>query len=867
MDFLDSNARSELHKLQKALDSNDQLAREKGIKKVVALMRSGEPSVSKLFTSMLRCVGTSDITLKKLIYIYLINFSSQEPEQSIMAVNAFIKDSEDPNPIVRALAVRFMCRIKIDTVAEYMLIPLKKCISDESPFVRKTAALAVAKLYEIIPESVENSELLNLLLNLLKDDNPMVIANATSALFEINSRRTVPFFVLNEATVTPIISATTQSSEWVFVELFDSLANYQPATADEASFLIDRLIPFMKHTNSAVVISAFRCIIIFIRYSKSQPEEIFPLIIPSFLSLIRKSEFPEISFVALRTLTLLVKKYQNYFTKGKLNIRYFFCLYEDPSFVKAEKLEIIVSLTNPTNVVTVLNEFEEYLGNVDIVFVQKTIHCLGKIALKIQASSRRIVDILMNQLSQHETSYVIEAAILVFADLFRIFPGEFESVISQILSHIDLIKDPASRAVVVWMLGQYSPFISNVDVLIDSYLDSFFDESPDVQIQIITSIVKIYLDRGDIVKDQLQFVLEEATKESILPDVRNRALIYWRLLTLDKEAAKEVVVHDCYFIDPNNKQQTPSFPAHLLKDTFNPKVLDILISNVGCVSGIFHILPETVNQKHSVVADHENEFEPNQNSLIELNFNNNELHDWKIAFIQPNDNDVDVFTDWDEQKLFIKVVNKVYSSNEKESYLSNFAIAINSNILGLEIDNESGPIQFPAQLGYGESFEICLKMKYNLQSINPSNMQVALRTSKGTKMFNVPIDLSYLVSAANIDKEQFESHWRQMGVVVKDENGRDVIKNEIITSIQNSQVAEPAILSGRGINTVDFIQNLNEKMWKLSFIVPVNKMYLAKISEANNTVIVHIRGDQSLLPLIQENLSNLFCKLSIDLLQ
>ena len=107
------------------LDSNDPQMRKLGARRVVSLMRSGE-NMSCLFSSMLRCVKTSDLSLKKLAYLYLVNYSSQEPEQAIMVVNTFVTDSTDGNPIVRALAVRSMCRIKLDAVAEHMIIPLKK---------------------------------------------------------------------------------------------------------------------------------------------------------------------------------------------------------------------------------------------------------------------------------------------------------------------------------------------------------------------------------------------------------------------------------------------------------------------------------------------------------------------------------------------------------------------------------------------------------------------------------------------------------------------------------------------------------------------------------------------------------------------
>jgi vesicle coat complex subunit len=121
-------------------------------------MRSGK-NVQSLFSSVLRCVKTSDIELKKLAYLYLINDSSHEPEQAIMAVNTFVQDSQDPNPLIRALAVRNMCRIRLESVAEHMVIPLKCCLKDPDPYVRKTVAFGIAKLYEIIPEVAENSQL------------------------------------------------------------------------------------------------------------------------------------------------------------------------------------------------------------------------------------------------------------------------------------------------------------------------------------------------------------------------------------------------------------------------------------------------------------------------------------------------------------------------------------------------------------------------------------------------------------------------------------------------------------------------------------------------------------------------------------
>ncbi len=56
---------------------------------------------------------------------------------------------------------------------------------DDDPYVRKTAAVCVAKLHDINNQLVEDQGFLDLLKDLLSDSTPMVVANAVAALAEI----------------------------------------------------------------------------------------------------------------------------------------------------------------------------------------------------------------------------------------------------------------------------------------------------------------------------------------------------------------------------------------------------------------------------------------------------------------------------------------------------------------------------------------------------------------------------------------------------------------------------------------------------------------------------------------------------------
>ncbi len=66
--------------------------------------------------------------------------------------------------------------IRVDKITEYLCEPLRKCLKDEDPYVRKTAAVCVAKLHDINAQLVEDQGFLDALRDLLSDSNPMVSA-------------------------------------------------------------------------------------------------------------------------------------------------------------------------------------------------------------------------------------------------------------------------------------------------------------------------------------------------------------------------------------------------------------------------------------------------------------------------------------------------------------------------------------------------------------------------------------------------------------------------------------------------------------------------------------------------------------------
>ena len=64
--------------------------------------------------------------LKKLVYLYIINYAKSKPDVALLSISSFTKDAANVNnPFLRALAVRTMGCIRVPNLIEYLTNPLK----------------------------------------------------------------------------------------------------------------------------------------------------------------------------------------------------------------------------------------------------------------------------------------------------------------------------------------------------------------------------------------------------------------------------------------------------------------------------------------------------------------------------------------------------------------------------------------------------------------------------------------------------------------------------------------------------------------------------------------------------------------------
>ena len=126
-------------------------------------------------------------------------------------------------------------------------------------------------------------------------------------------------------------------------------------------------------------------------------------------------------------------------------MKVFFVKYNDPIYVKLEKLDIMIRLASQANIAQVLSELKEYATEVDVDFVRKSVRAIGRCAIKVEQSAERCVSTLLD-LIQTKVNYVVQEAIVVIKDIFRKYPNKYESIIATLCENLDTLDEPEVRS-------------------------------------------------------------------------------------------------------------------------------------------------------------------------------------------------------------------------------------------------------------------------------------------------------------------------------------------------------------------------------------------------------------------------------------
>ena len=166
---------------------------------------------------------------------------------------------------MRALAIRTMGCLRIKQITEYIIGPVQEALYDEDSYVRKTAVLCIAKLYDSNPELIVEMGFLKFINGTLNDGNAMVVANVVICLKSIEERGGAPL-ELDFKIVDRLLLALTEATEWGQTIILDVISTYSPENPQQAEKILERVSICTSHRNAGVVLGSIRVLIRILDY-------------------------------------------------------------------------------------------------------------------------------------------------------------------------------------------------------------------------------------------------------------------------------------------------------------------------------------------------------------------------------------------------------------------------------------------------------------------------------------------------------------------------------------------------------------------------------------------------------------------------
>lgn len=382
---------------------------------------------TELFPAVVKNVVSKNIEIKKLVYVYLVRYAEEQPDLALLSVSTFQRSLKDPNQLIRGSALRVLASIRVPMCVPIVMRSIRDAATDMSPYVRKTAAHAIPKLYSVDPE--QKYELIEVLDKLLSDRSTLVVGSAVMAFEEVcpervdlihkNYRKLCNLLVdVDEWGQVVIINMLTRYARTQFtdpnVDDYDADGNSKSSSSkstgsdddstydngkSDRSYVLDadhRLLlrqtkPLLQSRNTAVVMIVAQL------YHHIAPRTEVDIVAMALIRLLRCHK--EVQSVVLTSIASMSTQRKAIFEP---HLKSFFLRTSDPTHIKLLKLEIITNLASATSIPIILREFQTYISSSDKSSVAATIQAIGRCAASISEVTETCLNGLVHLMSNRD---------------------------------------------------------------------------------------------------------------------------------------------------------------------------------------------------------------------------------------------------------------------------------------------------------------------------------------------------------------------------------------------------------------------------------------------------------------------------------
>jgi AP-4 complex subunit beta-1 len=520
------------------------------IKKVIAYMTLGI-DVSRLFTEMMLAIETRDLVIKKMVYLFLCNYAKTHPELAQMCTNTLQKDCGNDDPMVRGLALRALCSLRLPLMVEYISEPLSRSLRDGHAYVRKTGVMGTLKLFDLDQEAFERCNFVDILYDMLRDPDASVVSNCILVLNEVMAKTPNGGMAINRAIMLHLLNRLHEFSEFDILQVLDLIPRYIPASDDEAFQIMNLLDPVLRTSNAAAVMAVIRAFLSLAEGAAEDPENMRRQVITRVkapLITLVASGSSELVFCLLQNVEALVDLCPTIFDD---EYRQFYCKYHEPTHIKYLKIKILPKLANPDNSPDIVAELAESVNDVDVTLSRLAVRSMTRIACRNvggpgceQSIARRLVEML-----DLDIDHICSEAATALAQMVRKHPVLKTVIAPPLPRSLKYVHEPTGKASIIYLLGECGDIVREAPYSLEKLIDTYDDiTDPTIKIALLTSTMKVFFLRPPEVQKMLGRLLVKATDDVSSQDLHDRALLYYRLLKSSDPKVVESVVKTNSFI-------------------------------------------------------------------------------------------------------------------------------------------------------------------------------------------------------------------------------------------------------------------------------------------------------------------------------
>jgi len=513
----------------------DQNRKRDIIKKVIAYMTLGI-DVSRLFAEMMLAIETRDLVVKKMVYLFLCNYATSHPELAQMCTNTLVKDCGNDDPMVRGLALRALCSLRLPQMVEYISEPLRRSLTDGHAYVRKTGVMGILKMYHLDSDAFERCNFVDILYEMLRDPDASVVSNCILVLNEIMADS--GGMAINRAIMMHLLNRIHEFSEFGVIVLIELIHRYIPANDDEAYSIMTLLDPVLKTSNSGAVmavIQAFLALAIQIQDTASAGDmkrHVITRIKAPFVTLVSAGS-SELVHVLLKNMHAIVDLCPGIFND---EYRQFYVKHNhDPTHVQYLKVKILPKLANPNNAPDIVSELAELVQDSDSQLSRLAVRSMTRIACHNVGGSgcEQSVALRLVEMLDSTVDHVCSEAATGLASVIRSHPNLKEIIAPPLPRCLRYIQESAGRASIIYLLGECGDVVDEAPYVLEKLIDGYDEErnlNSNVRASLLTSTIKLFFQRPPEVQHMLGRLLAKITDDVSSQDLHDRGLYYYRLL-------------------------------------------------------------------------------------------------------------------------------------------------------------------------------------------------------------------------------------------------------------------------------------------------------------------------------------------------